>query len=202
MTKLVIAEIGINHDGDMGKARELIQAAKDSGCYGIKFQYRNLDNAYAKNANEIGDEIILTQIKRTYLDSDKILELRNFAKSIGIQAGISFFTVEDLEDFDFELANFDFYKIPSAELTNISLIKKLLDTGKSVYISVGMHYEKEIDKIFSQIQDYPNWIPMHCISNYPVANHNASLGYISFLKNKWLYLNLYRHSIYLNILFI
>ena len=70
----MIAEIGINHDGEMDKARRLIQMSKNAGCQGIKFQYRNVKTAYAENANEIGDEIILTQIKRTYLEASQILE--------------------------------------------------------------------------------------------------------------------------------
>ena len=139
MTRTVIAEIGINHDGDMNKARRLIQQSHDAGCRGIKFQYRNLKTTYASSANEIGDEIILTQIKRTYLDAEKILELRDFARSIGVEAGISFFTTEDLKDFKDLRKDFDFFKIPSAELLNQELIINLLETGKHVFISVGMH---------------------------------------------------------------
>jgi sialic acid synthase SpsE/sugar phosphate isomerase/epimerase len=181
----VIAEIGINHDGDMDKARRLIQQSRDAGCGGIKFQYRNLNTAYAPNSNEIGDEIVLTQIKRTYLDAERILQLRDFARSIGVEAGISFFTVEDLNDFVNLNTDFDFFKIPSAELLNLELIRKLLQTGKHVYISVGMHNESEIEYTFHAIKDYPNWTPMHCISNYPVADHNTSLGYINYLGEKW-----------------
>jgi sialic acid synthase SpsE/sugar phosphate isomerase/epimerase len=181
----VIAEIGINHDGDMDKARRLIQQSKDAGCGGIKFQYRNLKTAYASNANEIGDEIILTQIKRTYLDAAKILQLRDFARSIGIQAGISFFTIEDLLDFSDLSNDFDFYKIPSAEMLNLDLVRRLLDTGKHVYISVGMHNEDEIEYAFNSLRNYDNWTPLHCISNYPVADHNTSLGYITYLRQKW-----------------
>lgn len=185
MARAVLAEIGINHDGDMSKARRLIEAAKYAGCEGIKFQYRNVNRAYSYSANEIGDEIILTQIRRTYLDSNQILDLKNFAQSIGIRAGISFFTVEDLSDFSNLAGNFDFFKIPSAEMMNTELIHALLDTGKMVYISVGMHQESQIESIFSKLSNYRNWIPMHCISNYPVADHNASLGYIQYLKTKW-----------------
>jgi sialic acid synthase SpsE len=181
----VIAEIGINHDGDLEKAKRLIRQSRDAGCKGIKFQYRNLKTAYASSANEIGDEIILTQIKRTYLDADQILELRDFSRSIGVAAGISFFTIDDLKDFPALETDFDFYKIPSAELLNIELITKLLDTDKHVYISVGMHDEEEIDYVFNSIKRYENWTPLHCISNYPVADHNASLGYIKYLKEKW-----------------
>ncbi len=185
MTRTVIAEIGINHDGDMGKAKRLIQQSRDAGCDGIKFQYRNLKTAYAANANEIGDEIIFAQIKRTYLDAQQILLLRDFARSLGIEAGISFFTIEDLSDFTNLEKDFDFYKIPSAELLNIPLITKLLQTGKHVYISVGMHAESEIEYAFKSISQFPNWTPLHCISNYPVADHNSSFGYIKYLQKKW-----------------
>ncbi len=181
----MIAEIGINHDGDMNKARRLIQQSRDAGCRGIKFQYRNLKTTYASSANEIGDEIILTQIKRTYLDAEKILELRDFARSIGVEAGISFFTIEDLKDFKDLRKDFDFFKIPSAELLNLELIIDLLETGKHVYISVGMHKESEIEYAFNAIKNYKNWTPLHCISNYPVADHNTSLGYIKYLLEKW-----------------
>lgn len=181
----MIAEIGINHDGDMDKARRLIQQARNAGCAGIKFQYRNLSTAYAENANEIGDEIILSQISRTYLDAKQILELRDFAHSIGIEAGISFFTTEDLNDFHNLKSDFDFYKIPSAELLNIDLLKILIKTEKHVYISVGMHNESEIESVFDQIKSFDNWTPLHCISNYPVADHNTALGYIKHLRKKW-----------------
>jgi sialic acid synthase SpsE/sugar phosphate isomerase/epimerase len=185
LTRTIIAEIGINHDGDMDKAKRLIQQSRDAGCDGIKFQYRNMKTTYAENANEIGDEIIQTQIKRSYLNAAQILELRNFARSIGIQAGISFFTIEDLNDFQDLRTDFDFYKIPSAELMNIGLISKLISTGKHVYISVGMHDETQIETVFNSIKSEINWTPLHCISNYPVADHNTSLGYIQYLIAKW-----------------
>ena len=112
MNRSVIAEIGINHDGDINKAKRLIQMSKDAGCEGVKFQYRNIANAYAKNANEIGDEIVLTQIKRTYINAKQILNLRDYARKVGLKAGISFFTIEDLSDFESLDLAFDFYKIP------------------------------------------------------------------------------------------
>ena len=185
MTRSVIAEIGINHDGDMSKAKRLIKAASESGCKGVKFQYRNLRTAYAPNANEIGDEIILAQIQRTYLNAEHILELKKYAKQLRLEVGISFFTTEDLLDFENLDYEFDFFKIPSAELLNSDLVLALLSTQKMVYISVGMHNEQEVESAFKKISNYPNWIPMHCISNYPVADHNASFGYIEFLKRKW-----------------
>ena len=138
LNRSVIAEIGINHDGDINKAKRLIQISKDAGCVGIKFQYRNIKNAYAMSTKEIGDEIVLAQIKRTYLNAAQILELRDFARAKGMQAGISFFTAADLIDFKSLEKAFDFYKIPSAELLNKDLLYKVLETKKNVLISVGM----------------------------------------------------------------
>ena len=185
MNRSVIAEIGINHDGDINKAKRLIQMSKDAGCEGVKFQYRNIANAYAKNANEIGDEIVLTQIKRTYINAKQILNLRDYARKVGLKAGISFFTIEDLSDFESLDLAFDFYKIPSAELLNRVLITKILESKKDVFISVGMHNETEIEQVFKSISNYPNWIPFHCVSNYPLADHNTNLGYIKYLQKKW-----------------
>ncbi|CAN2170206.1 SpsE Sialic acid synthase [Candidatus Nanopelagicaceae bacterium] len=185
MNRSVIAEIGINHDGKIDKAKRLIELSSKAGCKGIKFQYRNLLTAYSAEANEIGDEIILTQIQKTYLNAEQILDLRDFARSLGLDAGISFFTSEDIKDFPDLKNDFDFFKIPSAELSNIDLIERLLETNKHVYISTGMHAEHEIQEVFSKIAKKLNWSPMHCISNYPVAAHNASLGYIKYLQMKW-----------------
>ena len=60
----IIAEIGINHDGINSKAKELINLAQKSGAHAVKFQYRNLENAYSSQAKEIGDEILLKEINR------------------------------------------------------------------------------------------------------------------------------------------
>jgi sialic acid synthase SpsE/sugar phosphate isomerase/epimerase len=193
MSVRVIAELGINHDGDLDQASKLISAAKDAGCWGVKFQYRNLDRAYffdktkpSSENSEIGDEIVRAEVMRNHLSPKEISELAGFAKKIGLEVGISFFIVEDFDDFtELQHELFDFYKIPSAELLNTELIQKLLNTSKLVLISLGMHSEEEITGVLEGIQYHKNWIPMHCVSNYPVATHNARLGYLSYLKDKW-----------------
>jgi len=181
----IIAEIGINHNGEYLDAKKLIAAAIKSGVSGIKFQYRNLKNAYKKNKNnEIGDEIIKEEIKRNYLLPDEIIKLCEYAHESNVEVGISFFNVEDINDFESKVDIFNFFKVPSVELTNHELIKKLGGHGKPVYISLGCHYESEIENMYRALGD-GTWIPMHCISNYPVAMQNAKLGYIEYLKTKW-----------------
>ena len=181
---IIIAEIGINHDGSIDIAKQLISGAANAGVDAVKFQYRNLDNAYSDTAREIGDEIILSEIKKNYLDQKIILELTQYAKKFGMQVGISFFDAVDMDDFGLQIKLFDFFKLPSAELTNAALIDALLETGLHVYLSTGCHSEYELENALGRLPS-EGWTPMHCISNYPVALQNARLGYLEYLHNRW-----------------
>ena len=180
----IIAEIGINHGGEFSIALDLIRAAAESGCSGVKFQYRNLDNAYADGARQIGDEILLQEIKKNYLSPADILSLASKAKEMGIEAGISFFDEADIADFGAKITDFDFFKAPSVELTNAALINRMLAEAKPVYISLGCHNEHEIERAFSDLQG-DNWLALHCVSNYPVSLSNAKLGYLRHMQAKW-----------------
>ncbi len=180
----LIAEIGINHDGMESKARSLIEAAAKSGADAVKFQYRNLNNTYSDKANEIGDEMLSKEINRNYLSPDELIELSIYAKDLNLGVGISFFDDRDISDFGENIQFFDFFKIPSVELTNTNLINALIKLNRHVYISLGAHNEKEIERTFNRLPS-EGWTPMHCISNYPVTLQNPRLGYIRYLKEKW-----------------
>lgn len=181
----IIAEIGINHDGLYEKAVELIEASATSGVDAIKFQYRNLDNAYSStDSREIGDEILLAEINKNYIPPQDLLKLTAMAHGLGLEVGISFFDVEDLGDFGDSIDVFDFFKVPSAELTNNALIDAQLALDKHLYISTGCHSEAEIEAALSRLPD-SGWTPMHCISNYPVSIQNPRLGYIKHLAERW-----------------
>lgn len=180
----IIAEIGINHNGDAEQAYELIKAAAESGVWGVKFQYRNLENAYASGAKEIGDEMLISEIKRNYLSPKSILSLVERTNKLGICAGISFFDVSDMDDFSGTIKAFDFFKSPSVELCNDALINTMISLGKPVFVSLGCHDEDEIEQAFSKLEG-DNWIAMHCVSNYPVSLVNAKLGYLQHMASKW-----------------
>jgi len=180
----IIAEIGINHNGKKSIARELIDAASKAGVHCIKFQYRNTERTYLNNKNEIGDEILDSEIRRSYLSPSDLIELCSYGKSIGLKVGISFFIIEDIKDFDGGLLNYDFFKVPSPELKNIGLINALLSLGKEVYISTGAHDEQAIQEALNALNG-DNWIPFHCISNYPTELFNSRLGYLKYLQKKW-----------------
>ncbi len=178
----IIAEIGINHDGDYNKALELIDSSFESGVWGIKFQYRNLNNSYHNFSNEIGDQSLKYEINRNYISPVDIIKLTSYAKDKKLKVGISFFSPTDILDFGENIHDFDFFKIPSVELSNIDLILNLLEYKKLLIISTGCHEEIEIIDIINKIKSYQNWIMLHCVSNYPVSLFNAKLGYIERLK--------------------
>lgn len=184
LSRSVIAEIGINHDGNECIAKTLIKDASKSGCFGIKFQYRNIERTYGTSANEIGDEILQKHISKSYLLPKTIVSLRNYASDLGLKVGISFFTTEDVKDFETQIDIFDFFKVPSVELMNDDLIDNLLLLNRMVYLSTGMHKEDEIIYALDRIASYTNWMPFHCISNYPLANHNTQLGQLNYLQ-RW-----------------
>lgn len=180
----IIAEIGINHNGEKDIARQLIDASSKAGVQCIKFQYRNIDRTYSGNKNEIGDEILDTEIRRSYLCPSDLNELCSYGKSLGLEVGISFFIVEDINDFDGSLSNYDFFKVPSPELKNVELINRLLSLGRSLFISTGAHDEQAIEETFHALNG-DNWNPFHCISNYPTELFNSRLGYLKYLQKKW-----------------
>jgi N-acetylneuraminate synthase len=180
----IIAEIGINHDGSADIARRLVAEAARAGVQAVKFQYRNLDNAYSDTAREIGDEILLREIRKNYLEPDVLLELARHAQALGMQAGTSFFETSDMQDFGRDISAFDFFKVPSAELSNAPLIDALLQTGRHVYLSTGCHYEREVEAALGRLPAR-GWTPMHCISNYPATLQNARLGYLARLHDRW-----------------
>ena len=180
----VIAEIGINHDGSSRIAFDLASSAAKAGCYGVKFQYRNLSRAYQnKRSFEIGDEILNKEINRCYIHRRIIIFNPKIKNAFGISVGISFFDVDDMEDFSASISEFDFFKIPSVEFDNINLIKKQADLNKPVLLSMGCQDQHVIDWVISNLADYENLSYLHCVSNYPVEYYNSRLGYIDYLKD-------------------
>lgn len=177
----VIAEIGINHKGSSDLAQGLIDEARKAGAWGAKFQYRRKQNFY-KSVTEIGDEMISAEMDRTYLSPHVILNLGEYARRSGLKVGVSFFNSLDLNDFGEKLTDFDFYKVPSAEMLNDDLINSLTGFGKLVLISTGGHDEGQIVSQVNRYSRCKNLVFMHCISNYPILLGNQQLGFISTLK--------------------
>ena len=138
----IIAEIGVNHDGSLGRALDLIRAAKEAGADAVKFQKRNIEAIYT---GETLKNIGLKEHGIQYaVDTQKKVELgeEDFGQIIKLcdELGITFFcTPFDEPSVDFlERLSVPFYKIGSPDLTNLFLLEKIAATGKPVIISCGM----------------------------------------------------------------
>jgi len=180
MVKL-IAELGINHKGELSIAKDLINEAKESNCWGIKFQYRKIETFYA-TAQEIGDEILLDEIIKTKLSIHELMELSDFARDLGLKVGISFFRVEDFNYLSEYLDYFDFFKVPSAEAINIPLIEALTLTKKTVMVSLGGHYIEQIIDAYKYLNK-DQLVVFHCVANYPAKIGSQNLLFLNKLKD-------------------
>jgi N-acetylneuraminate synthase len=181
----IIAEIGINHNGDIAIAKQLISIAHLSGCDYVKIQKRNPDLCVPeKEKNKIrstpwGDMTYLDYKKRIEFDEQQIQELKEYSENAGV---IFFASVWDKDSVDIMKKHSNITKIPSALITDLSLCKYARNNFDKLIISTGMSTEEEIEKCV-EVCD-PDVI-MHTNSTYPCPVEEINLNYIQWLKNKW-----------------
>lgn len=183
----IMAEIGINHNGDLAIAKKLITEAKQAGCNAVKFQKRTIDIVYTQKELAAPRE---TPFGKTNGDLKRGLEfslkdyqeIDRFCKELDILWSASPWD-EDSVDF---LAGFDvpFYKIAAASLTDAGLLRKINSMGKPVLLSTSMSELDEIDKAVALL-DKDNLILMHCVSQYPADPENIHLNVIHTLQKRY-----------------
>ena len=185
----IIAEIGINHNGNIDIAKKLIDIAAVSGCDAVKFQKRNPDICVPEHQKNVMRDTPWG--KMTYLDykykvefgKKEYDEIDSYCKGKGIAWSASPW---DLDSLHF-LNEYDipFIKIPSAMLTNDELLKESVKTGKKIILSVGMSTEEEIDHAVSILKDAKEFAILHCNSTYPAPIEELNLSAIQTLKQKY-----------------
>ena len=185
----LIAEIGINHNGDIKIAKDLIKSAKDANFDSVKFQKRNIDLVYSK---EILDSSRESPWGKTQRDQKKGLEfgreeydeIDSYCKELNIDW---FFSAWDMDSLEFsEPYNFNYHKIASAMIVDTSFLKEVAKRKKHTFISTGMstlENIKEAVKIFEE-EKCPYEL-MHCVSTYPMKTTDANLVTINSLKKEF-----------------
>lgn len=185
----VIAEVGINHNGDIKIAKKLIDAAVFAGADVVKFQKRTIDKVYSK---EYLDSYRESPWGKTQRDQKEGLEFNQaeyneidrYCKEKGILWCAS---VWDLGSTAFlEKYNLQYNKIPSALLTHTQLLKTVAKEGKHTFISTGMSTMDEIQDattIFNKANC--SHTLMHCNSAYPMPYEDANLNMISVLIERF-----------------
>jgi N-acetylneuraminate synthase len=189
MTK-IIAEIGINHNGELKIAKQLIDLAKRSGCDYVKFQKRDLNICIPKNTRDVirqtpwGDISYIDYKRKIELSYDDYKEIDNYCKSIDIKW---FASAWDLNSLDF-LKKFELpvNKIASAMVINDEFIKAVAAEKKYTYISTGMCDLKDIDKVVNIFETLNcKYELMHCVSTYPCKETDLNLSLINFYKTRY-----------------
>lgn len=189
----IIAEAGLNHNGDIETAKKLILEAKKCGCNSIKFQSFDADRRISKNVKsakyaEEADglqENIHEMFKRLSLNKKETRQIFNFARKEKIEV---FSTPFDENQIDLlEELDVNFYKIASVDLVNLPLLEKVSKTKKPVILSTGMstlsNIEDAVD-IFRK-NGNNNLILLHCLSSYPANENEMNLNVIKTLKRNY-----------------
>jgi len=185
----LIAEIGINHNGDMDVAKKLILNAKNSGFDSVKFQKRTIDLVYS---NEVLDQkrespwgtTQRQQKEGLEFDSDKYQEIDNYCKKLNIEWFASAWDIEALKFLD--KFNCNYQKIASAMIVDKAFLIEVAKRKKHTFISTGMSSINDIENavnIFKE-NDCPFEL-MHCVSTYPMKPEDANLNTILALKEKF-----------------
>lgn len=183
----IIAEAGVNHNGSLKMALELVDMAAAAGADAVKFQKRNLNSLYPKqllddpNSAEWAFQYILPILKQGELGEDEFRTIAAHCQAKGIRF---LCTPWDAESLDFlEELNLPFYKVSSADLINFPLLERLVQTGKPLILSTGMAALHEIRRTVEFLEERKaEFAILHCISTYPAPFENLNLRFINVLK--------------------
>lgn len=189
MSVYCIAEIGINHNGDLDIAKKLIDVAANAGADAVKFQKRDIDSVYTQEFLEGPRE---SQWGTTQREQKMGLEFGEeeyaiidaYCKEKNIDWFASAWDMKSIEFLD----NFDlkYHKIASAMIVDHEFLNAIAKRGLHTFISTGMTDEKMIDDAVKIFRNHKcSFELMHCISTYPMLSEDANLNCIHTLKEKY-----------------
>ncbi|MDB9357946.1 N-acetylneuraminate synthase [Nodularia spumigena] len=179
----LIAEIGVNHNGDVDLAKQMIDAAKKAGADAVKFQTFSADSLvsletpkvnYQKNTTS-PDETHYDMIRRLELDHQAHYELFNYCteKSIDFLS-----TPYDVDSAQFLLKlGVKLFKTASADIVDLPLQRYIASTGNPTIVATGMAGLGEIEQVVDLYEEVgnPNLVLLHCVSNYPCSDQSLNL---------------------------
>lgn len=194
----IIAEIGNNHNGSLDKAIEMVDMAIDLKVDCVKFQMRHLNQVYRKRSldktgEDLGTEYIIDLLNRFELTIEEHKKLANYCDSKGIQYMCTPWdldSVKVLEGFGVKA-----YKVASADLTNLPLIDKLIETKKPLILSTGMNSFEEVQITVNFLNKRnAEFVLLHCNSTYPAPFQDINLKWIEQLRNLHKYIGYSGHE--------
>lgn len=184
----VIAEIGLNHNGDVGIAKQLIDVAAESGAQAVKFQKRTPEISTPEHMKATPRETpwgVMSYLEyrhRVEFDRDQYVEIGDYATFRGLDWFASPWdepSVAFLEDL-----NVAAHKVASASLTDLGLLRAIADTGKPVILSTGMSTIEQVDAAVD-VLDPQRLVILHATSTYPLPPEEANLRAIPMLAARY-----------------
>lgn len=185
----IIAEIGINHNGELSICKDLIDVAADAGCDAVKLQKRTIDLVYTQSFLDSPRE---SPWGKTQRDQKEGLEFGKeefeWIDSYCRERSIEWFaSAWDIKSQDF-LADFNmkFNKIASAMLVDLSFLRRVASERKHTFISTGMSNICDIDAAVNIFREFDcPFELMHCVSTYPMRDEDANLNAIHTLRERY-----------------
>ena len=184
MNTFIIAEIGINHNGDVNMAKKMIDEAKKCGVNAVKFQTfkaeefitdKTLTYTYKSQGREITESQI-DMFKRYEFNKDEWKSVFDYCDKVGI---LGFTTPQNKSDLDFilDITDLELLKVGSDDLTNLPLLEYYASKNIPMIISTGMSYEKEVAHAILTIKDAgcEDLTVLHCISSYPTEDKDVNM---------------------------
>ena len=189
MSIFIIAEIGINHNGDMSICKKLIDTAVESGCNAVKFQKRDINQVYTQEFLDLSRESPWGKTQREQkigleFDKNQYDEISQYCKTKNIEW---FASAWDLNSQEF-LQQFDckYNKVASAMIVHTDLLKEIASEGKHTFISTGMTTYDDIQTAVDIFRKAGcSFELMHTVSTYPMKDEDANLNMIKTLKEKF-----------------
>lgn len=190
---LIIAEAGVNHNGDMGLAYKMIDEAKAAGADIIKFQTGKPENVMSRFAQKAeyqkvttgSEESQLEMCKKFELEYEDYVSLKEYCEKVGIHF---LSTPFDLESVDFlEGLGCDLWKIPSGEITNLPYLIKIAKTHKPIIMSTGMCMLEEVEAAVEVLNTHGagEISLLHCTTEYPTPYEDVNLKAMLTLQEKF-----------------
>lgn len=172
---MVVAEIGINHNGSIDKLYRLVDTAKDAGADAVKFQIFSKDGFYIKGdylPKEVSSRLPVEIFKKAYIPFEEYDKIFKYAKSLGI---LPFATPLDIESFEFlQSLNVSVFKVASSDINYIPLLIRISKTNKPVLLSTGFSEIREVKRYAKILANNPLVI-MFCVSRYPSQPSDYSI---------------------------
>ncbi len=179
----IVAELGVNHLGDYGRMKDMIDAAIDSGADALKFQTYTAEERYDRGSNPKADQFI-ANLARWEFTREQEAQLWEYAQSKGAVVFTSPFDPASAA-FAHELGSVGF-KLAAFETVNHELVRAMASYGKPVVVSRGMTSFEELDRCVEILEEggAPP-VLLHCISSYPVDKGDSHLRMLHAMRDRY-----------------